>query len=206
MLRRQIKSEYSLIRRTKVVVPQSELEQRQTYKNSKCGNYIHSDAAKSGGWGAHCQGLTAGGPSSKSEAQLHVSKCLRNESSQIGDRVILQCKKNKISSRTNRQRHSPVPLGENGRNKERRIQKNFEGNLGVLNCERDHTYCRIPPKLSKHSDELGVTPYQGLKRVEIGSPDICKDNSDNGKTKCRPFCVTRVTHVMETGPLLHGSG
>ena len=88
---------------------------------------------------------------------------------------------------------------------------NFEENLGVLNCEQDHTYCRIPPKLSKHSGGLGVTPYQGLKRVEIVSSDICKDNSDNGKTKCRLFCVTPFTstpmvHVMETGPFLHGSG
>ena len=47
--------------------------------------------------------------------------------------------------------------------------------------------------------------------MEIVSPDICKDNSDNGKAKFKPFCVTPVTstpkvHVVETGPLLYGSG
>ena len=47
--------------------------------------------------------------------------------------------------------------------------------------------------------------------MEIVSLDMCKNNSDNGKTKCRPFCVTPVTstltvHVVETGLLLHGSG
>ena len=122
----------------------------------------------------------------------------------------MQGEKTKISSPTNRQRHSPVPLGGNGRNKELRTQQNFEGNLRVFNWEQDHTYCRIPPKLSKHSGGLGITPYQGLDRVEIVSPDSCKDNSDNGKAKCRPFCVTPVTstptvHVVETGLLLYDS-
>ena len=65
----------------------------------------------------------------------------------------------------------------------------------------------LPPKLSKHSGGLGITPCKGLKRVEIVSPDICKDNSNNGKTKCRLFRFTPVTstpmvHVMETGPFL----
>ena len=34
---------------------------------------IQSDAAKLGGWEAHCQGLTAGGRWSKAEAQLHIN-------------------------------------------------------------------------------------------------------------------------------------
>ena len=83
--------------------------------------------------------------------------------------------------------------------------------LEMKAAKSDHTDCRIPPKPSKHSGRLGVTPYRGLERVEIVSLDICKGNSDNGKTKGRPFCVTPVTstttvHVMGTGPLLHGSG
>ena len=82
--------------------------------------------------------------------------------------------------------------------------------LEMKAAKSDHTDCRIPPKPSKHSGRLGVTPYRGLERVEIVSLDICKGNSDNGKTKGRPFCVTPVTtttvHVMGTGPLLHGRG
>ena len=39
LLQRQNKSECSLIGGTKVVVPLSELEQRETYKNSKYRNY-----------------------------------------------------------------------------------------------------------------------------------------------------------------------
>ena len=48
MLGRQNKSECSLIRGTKVVVPQSELEQRKTYKNSKCENYNPVGCSKIG--------------------------------------------------------------------------------------------------------------------------------------------------------------
>ena len=106
-------------------------------------------------------------------------KFLINESSQIGDRVILQGEKNKISSPTNPQRHSPVPLGENGRNKERRTQKNFEGYLGVLNCERDHTYRIILPKLSKHSyhtkdsSEWKLSPQTFARTTQImGKPGV----------------------------------
>ena len=39
LLQRQNKSECSLLRETKVMVPQSEFEQSENYKNSKCGNY-----------------------------------------------------------------------------------------------------------------------------------------------------------------------
>ena len=50
---------------------------------------IQLDAAKLGGWGAHCQGLTTGSQWSKTEAQT-PHKCFRNESSQIVNRVVLQ--------------------------------------------------------------------------------------------------------------------
>ena len=69
LLRRQNKSECSLIRGTKVVVPQSELEQRKTYKHSKCGNYNSVGCSKIGRLGgAHCQGLITGSQWSKTEA------------------------------------------------------------------------------------------------------------------------------------------
>ena len=61
LLRRQNNSECSLIRGTKVVVPQSEFEQRETYKNSKCGNYNPVGRSEIGRLEAHCQGLIAGG-------------------------------------------------------------------------------------------------------------------------------------------------
>ena len=88
----------------------------------------------------------------KEEAQLPIN--FLNESSQAGHRVVLQGGKTKTSRPTIRQRDSPVPLGENGTKKECITLQNFEENLGVLNCEQDHTYCRIPPKLSKHSGAL----------------------------------------------------
>ena len=53
---------------------------------------IQLDAAKLGGWGAHCQGLTTGSQWSKTEAQT-PHKCFRNESSQIVNRVVLQGEK-----------------------------------------------------------------------------------------------------------------
>ena len=66
---------------------------------------IQLDAAKLGGWGAHCQGLTTGSQWSKTKAQT-THKCFRNESSEIVNRVVFAGrKKNKISSPTNRQRH-----------------------------------------------------------------------------------------------------
>ena len=72
VLKRQSKSECSLVRGTKVVVPQFEFEQRENYKNSKCGNYNWVGCSKIGRLGAHCQGLTAEGQWSKVEAQLHI--------------------------------------------------------------------------------------------------------------------------------------
>ena len=56
MLGRQNKSECSLIRGTKVVVPQSELEQRKTYKNSKCENYNPVGCSKIGRLGGTLPG------------------------------------------------------------------------------------------------------------------------------------------------------
>ena len=44
---------------------------------------------------------------------------------------------------------------------------------------------------------MGITPYQGLDQVDIVSPDICKDNSGNGSTKCRSFCATPVTSIPQ---------
>ena len=75
---------------------------------------IQSDAVKSGGWGGTLPG-TDSRASVKQGGKTAPQKCLRNESSQIDDRVVLQGEKTKISSPTNRQRHSPAPLGENGR-------------------------------------------------------------------------------------------
>ena len=63
-----------------------------------------------------------------------------------------------------------------------------------------------------HNIQADWESRQGLEQVETVSPDICKDNSDNGKAKCRAFCVMPVTstptvlHVMETGSLFYGSG
>ena len=153
LLRRQNKSECSLIRGTKVMVLQSEFEQRETYKNSKCGNYNPVGCSEIGTLVGTLLRTDSRGSVEQSGSTI-PHKYFRNESSQIGDRVVLQGEKTEISSPTNRQRHSPVLLGENGRNKERRTQKNFVGNLGVLNWEQNHTYCRIPHKLSKHSGGL----------------------------------------------------
>ena len=123
LLQRQNKSESSLIRGTKAVVPQSELEQRKTYKNSKCGNYNRVGCSKIGRLGAHCQGLTAGDQWSKVEAQLHIN-VLEIKAVKLAIESLCRVK-TKISSPTNR-RHSPVSLGENGRNKEHRTQQNVE--------------------------------------------------------------------------------
>ena len=120
---------------------------------------IQLDAAKLGGWGAHCQGLTTGSQWSKTKAQT-THKCFRNESSEIVNRVVFAGRKKKQNQFTYK---STTSLGENGRNKEHRTQQIFEGKLGVLNWEQDQTYCRIPPKLSKHSGRLGIMPYQGLE-------------------------------------------
>ena len=171
---------------------------------------IHSDAEKSGDWGGTLPGNDSRGSVEQGgSATPHIR--IRNESSQIGDRFVLPGEKTKTNLPKNRQCHSSVQLGKNGTNKEGRTQQICEGNLGVFNSERDRTYCRISSKLSRHSGKLGVKPHQGLERVEIASPDICKDNSDDGKTKRRSFYITPVrstltVHVMETGPLLHGSG
>ena len=123
LLQRQNKSEYSLIRGTKVVVPQSEFDQRETCKNSKRGNYNRVGCSKIGRFGAHCQGLTAGGQWSKVEAQLHIN-VLEMKAVKLAIESLCRVK-TKISSPTNRH-HSPVSLGENGRNKEHETQQNFE--------------------------------------------------------------------------------
>ena len=61
------------------------------------------------------------------------------KAAQLVQLVILKDEKSKISSPTNQQCESLVPLGENGRNKQCEGQQNFEGSLGVLNCKLDYT-------------------------------------------------------------------
>ena len=102
-------------------------------------------------------------------------KCFRKKSSQIGDRVASAGWKPK-SVHLQNDVTALSHLVKIGGTKSRELNKTLK-----LNWEQDHTYCRIPPKLSKHSDGLGITAYQGLEKVEIVSPDVCKDNSDNGK-------------------------
>ena len=71
--RKQNKSECSLVRGTKVEVPQSKLDERETYKNPNCGNYNQVAYSKIRWLGAHCRGQTAEGQWSKAEAQLHIN-------------------------------------------------------------------------------------------------------------------------------------
>ena len=71
LLRRQNKSEYSLTGGTKVVVAQSELEQRKTYKNLKCLNYNPVGCSKIRR--LRGTGLRAGGQWSEAETQFHIN-------------------------------------------------------------------------------------------------------------------------------------
>ena len=211
LLQRQSKSECSLVRRTKVVVPQSKFEQRENYKNSKCRNYNWVGYSKIGGLGAHCQGLTAGGQWSKVEAQLHI--------------IVLEIKAAKLVIEFCfagwKNQHQSVHLEINnvtalshllkmGGRKSAELNKILKeiwvyliGNKITLTPEH------LP---SSHNIQADWESCQGLEQVETVSPDICKDNSDNGKAKCRLFCIMPVTstptvlHVMETGSLFCGSG
>ena len=119
---------------------------------------IQLDAAKLGGWGAHCQGLTTGSQWSKTEAQTHIN-VLEMKAAKLSIESFCRVKK-KQNQFTYK---STTSLGENGRNKEHRTQQNFEGKSGLLNWEQDQTYCRIPPKLSKQSGRSGIMPYQVLE-------------------------------------------
>ena len=131
LLQRQNKSECSLIRGTKVVVPQSQFELRETYENSKCGNYNPAGCSKIGRLGgAHYQGLTARGQWSKAKAQLHIN-VLEMKEAKLEIELLCRVKK------PNQKCRSPFPLG---RNKECRTQQNFKGNLGVVNWKQGHTY------------------------------------------------------------------
>ena len=80
LLQRQNKSECSLIGGTKVVVPLSELEQRETYKNSKYGNYKPVRCNK-----IRQLGGTLPGTDCRRSVELGgrttPHKCFRNESS-----------------------------------------------------------------------------------------------------------------------------
>ena len=104
------------------VVPQSELEQRETYKNSKCGNYNPVGCSKIRRLGGTLPGTDSRG-SVEQGGSTTPHKCLRNESIQIGDRVVLQDKKTKISSPTNRQRHSLSHLVKMGGTKGAELNK-----------------------------------------------------------------------------------
>ena len=86
---RQSKSKCSLIRGTKVAAPQSELQQRKTYKNSKSSRMQQNRRLGGTLTGAESRGSVEQGGSTTPH------KCFWNESRQIGDRVILQGKKPK---------------------------------------------------------------------------------------------------------------
>lgn len=100
-------------------------------------------------------------------------KRLRNERSKIVNRVTLQPEKS-----VHLQIDNVTVLTHSEKMEETRkaeLNKIVKENLEELNCELDHTYCRISPKSSIHRGGLRVIPYHELERVEIVPSGISKD-------------------------------
>ena len=100
-------------------------------------------------------------------------KRLRNERSKIVNRVTLQPEKSvhlqidNVTILTHSEKMEETRKAE--------LNKIVKKILEELNCELDHTYCRIPPKPSTHRGGLRVIPYHELERVEIVPSGISKD-------------------------------
>ena len=84
-----------------------------------------------------------------------LHECLRNETSQIGYRVVFQGEKIKINSLTNRQHNSHAPLGGNCSNKERRTKSEWK--LYV------QTFASATQIMGKPS----ITPVTSAPRVHV---------------------------------------
>ena len=100
-------------------------------------------------------------------------KRLRNERSKIVNRVTLQPEKSvhlqidNVTILTHSEKMEETRKAE--------LNKIVKKILEELNCELDHTYCRIPPKPSTHRGALRVIPYHELERVDIVPSGISKD-------------------------------
>ena len=170
---------------------------------------IELDAAKLGGWGAHCQGLTAGGQWIKVEGQTHIIVS-EIKAAKLVIELFCRVKKPKPVHLEIDKVTALFHLMKMGGTKSAELNKISKeiwvyliGNKITLTPEY------LP---SSHNIQADWESCQGIEQAEIVSPDISKDNSDNAKAKCRPFWIMPVTstptvlHVMETGPLFYGNG
>ena len=121
-------------------------------------------------------------PWSKDRRSLDISgekrsyKCFRIESSEVCNFNFFSFASQKsINTHSNGQYYCPFIFGKNERYS-KQISDCFEpGNMGLFVEQRDHKYCRIPPRVTQCGSRYSVEDSKGCKRVEVKSQDISED-------------------------------
>lgn len=69
-------------------------------------------------------------------------------------------------------------------------ESDLQNNPGILDVQGDHSYCRIPPRMSEHHSRLREQefPRNEYKQLEIESANISTDMQSDGGGQIGPFC------------------
>ena len=118
--------------------------------------------------------------------------------------LVPNCKNN---SYKNGQNCCPFLFGENGRYSKSVTCIDKQGNLGILNGQRDYNYCRVPPSSPQHA----VVNCEGFKQMEVKSSGVSKLLQVLVDFRHRPFCFQSFPSScrlcsLETGSILQRQG
>lgn len=130
-------------------------------------------------------------------------KCVRTHGSEFSNPNFHKVQGGEILTPENRQHDSSFLFVKNGGNKEHPINKNFKGDMVLLDPQKDHNYSRIYPQFTECRSGLGVQKFPGQERMEAKSYDFQKFNTETRDSRCRPLCLETVSsdsdiHVLET--------
>ena len=138
-------------------------------------------------------------------------KRVRAQGCNVSDKNIYSSEKSESLTHSDGQHSSNKIPGKNGRHSQSGTSEFEQTDLGIFATQRDHNYCRIPPREIKCRSRQRIPQCPGFQRVETGSTGVSKNNGKVGIPGDRSFCISTVTpdpklHVMEIGPIQQGKG
>ena len=135
---------------------------------------MQSNAAKTGDWGAHCQGLTTGGQWGKEEKDLQIN-IFELKAVTLAIMTFTRLKAAKNHSHKNGKYSSTYVRTENGGDEKLGSESKSPGSLSISIKKRDHNYCRVSSNFAECLIGLRVTSCPGPQQRET-EPKIIQKN------------------------------
>jgi len=160
------------------------------------------------------EGLGSGLSRSKDRGSLEPGrewsshKHLGTEGSPLRDKNLHnESSRDSLSAFADGQYISPRLHCENGGDTKQGDDRFEPKDMGILDIQGDHDYCRISPRKTKCISRLGVQKRAGFQRMETGPQGFQQNLSGFWNSSHRPICIKGVSsdsllRVMETRPLL----